>query len=199
VKGATVDGRTARSAKTRTAIADALLDLLADGALRPTAREIADRAGVSVRSVYVHFEDLEDLFCVAAGRHLTRIAPMLTPVAATGSVPERAQALVLQRSRLYDETAAVGRATRLHAAFSPTLARILRDAHTRARTDLERVFAKELAALAGPGRTNMLAVLEILTGPDAWETLRLRHEFTVHQARQCVTDSIVRQLQAVCG
>jgi len=199
VKAATIDGRSARSAKTRNAIADALLDLLAEGALRPTAREIADRAAVSVRSVYVHFEDLEDLFCVAAGRHLARIAPMLAPVAATGSVAERAQGLVSQRSRLYEETRAVGRATRLHAAFSPTLARILRDVHTLARNDLERVFATELAPLGAAHRVDTVAVLEIVTGPEAWETLREGHAFTTDRARQCVTDSIVRQLQAVCG
>jgi len=87
----------------------------------------------------------------------------------------------------------------MRAAFSPTLARILRDVHTRARTDLERVFADELGALADPGRTNTLAALEIVTGPDAWETLRERHEFTADRARQCVTDSVVRQLQAVRG
>ena len=45
-----------------------------------SAKAIAERAEVSVRSVYVHFDDLEDLFCVAAKRHFARIAPMLAPV-----------------------------------------------------------------------------------------------------------------------
>ena len=188
------DGRAARSAKTRDAIADALLDLLAEGELRPTAREIAARADVSLRSVYVHFDDLEDLFCVAAQRHFTRIQPMLTPAPATGSLPERARALVLQRTRLYAKAGAVGRATQLHAAFSPTLARILRDARTLARADLERVFATELRDLDDEQRTNTLALLDVLTGPDAWSTLRERHELTVETARQCVADSIIRQL-----
>jgi TetR/AcrR family transcriptional regulator, regulator of autoinduction and epiphytic fitness len=192
-----LDGRAARSAKTRDAIADALLDLLAEAKLRPTAREIADRAAVSVRSVYVHFDDLEDLFCVAAKRHYTRIAPMLAPVAVTGPPAERAHALVRQRIRLYAKTGAVSRATRLHAESSPTLARILRDARTLSRNDLERIFGAELPGPRDPRRARTVAMLDVLTGPDTWETLREQHDLTVDDAMQCVIDSIVVQLRAV--
>ena len=190
-----VDGRSARSAKTRDAIADALLDLLADGAFRPTAREIAQRAGVSVRSVYVHFDDLEDLFCVAAKRHFARIAPMLAPVPATGPLPERAYALVRQRARLYAKVGAVGRATRLHAESSPTLARILRDARTRSRLDIERVFAAELGAMTAGEYATTVAVVDALTSADAWQTLREHHDLDVDTALQCVADAIVVQLR----
>jgi AcrR family transcriptional regulator len=190
------DGRAARSAKTRDAIADALLDLLADGELRPTAREIAARADVSLRSVYVHFDDLEDLFCVAARRHYGRIAPMLAPTPASGRLAERAHALVQQRVTLYAQTAGIGRATRLHAATSPTLARILRDSHALARADLERVFATELRGCAAAQREHVVAVLDVLTGPDAWDILRERHDLATDAAMQCVVDSIVLQLRA---
>jgi AcrR family transcriptional regulator len=196
VEGPAVDGRAARSAKTRNAIADALLDLLADGRLRPTAREIADRAGVSLRSVYVHFDDLEDLFCVAAKQHFARIAPMLAPAPATGTLAERADALVRQRIRLYAQSGAVARATRLHAAFSPTLARILREAHARSRADIERIFAEELETLSPAHRTGTLAVLDVLTGPDAWETLRERYDIDDETAVRRVIDSIVLHLRA---
>jgi AcrR family transcriptional regulator len=191
-----VDGRAARSAKTRDAIADALLDLLADGRPRPTAREIAEQAAVSVRSVYVHFDDLEDLFCVAAKRHFARVAPILAPAPATGTLAERADALVRQRIRLYAQAGAVARATRLHAAFSPTLARILREAQARSRADLERVFAQELRDLGTAQRTRSVAVLDVLTGTEAWETLRERYDLTGETAVQCVIDSIILHIRA---
>ena len=44
-----VDGRTARSERTRTAIVDAHLQLIREGDLRPTAEKIAKQAGVSLR------------------------------------------------------------------------------------------------------------------------------------------------------
>ena len=64
---ARIDGRLARSARTRHAVVDALLDLLGEGDLRPTAARIAERAGVSLRIVFHHFEDLRG----SAGRRVT--------------------------------------------------------------------------------------------------------------------------------
>jgi TetR/AcrR family transcriptional regulator of autoinduction and epiphytic fitness len=193
---APLDGRAARSAKTRNAIADAMLDLLTEGHSRPTAKEIAERASVSVRSVYVHFDDLEDLFCVAAKRHFARIAPMLTPVPSTGSLEERAEALVHQRIRLYAKAGAVGRATRISAETSPTLARVLRDARTLNTNDLARVFRVELARLDAPKRAQTLGVLDVLSSAATWQTLREQYALSVDDAVQCIIDSIVTHLRA---
>jgi len=190
-----LDGRAARAAKTRNAIADALLDLLADGEMRPTAKEIADRAGVSVRSVYVHFDDLEGLYCVAATRYFGRVAPMLAPVAAVGSVEVRADSLARQRVRLYAQSGAIGRATRLHAESSPTLERIVRDGRNRSRADLERVFARELDVLDETERDRVLAMLDVLCGPETWETLHLQHDLDVDASARCIADAIVIHLR----
>ena len=55
------DGRTVRAERTRQALVDALLSLLDEGQLQPTAERIAVRAGVSERSVFQHFPDREAL------------------------------------------------------------------------------------------------------------------------------------------
>ena len=191
---APVDGRAARSAKTRDAIADALLDLLAEGEMRPTAKQIAERAGVSVRSVYVHFDDLEDLHCVAATRYLGRVAPMLGPIPAAGTVEERAHALAHQRARLYAQSGGIGRATRRHAESSPTLGRILRDGRNRSRADLERVFGRELQPLAEPERNRVIALLDVLCGPETWDTLHLHHGLDLEASTRCIADAIVVHL-----
>jgi len=56
-----IDGRSARALRTREAIVDACVSLIEDGELRPTAPRVAERAGVSVRSVFQHFADLPAL------------------------------------------------------------------------------------------------------------------------------------------
>ena len=192
-----VDGRAARSAKTRDAIADALLDLLADGSFRPTAR----RSPSAPRSRSAPSTCTSTTSKISSASPPSATSPASRrcspPSAVTGSPAERAHALVRQRIRLYAQAGAVARATRLHAAFSPTLARILREAQTRSRADLERLFAKELDALSAAHRTSTLAVLDVLTGPDAWETLRARHGLTGETAMHCVSDSIVLHLRAV--
>src|SRR6188474_3694415 len=101
--GRVTDGRSARSQRTRLAVVDALLDLLRAGNPRPTAKEIAERAGVSLRSVYVHFDDLEDLFLAAAKRHVELISGMLVEVPDTGPLRSRAETMVRMRSRIWEE------------------------------------------------------------------------------------------------
>jgi AcrR family transcriptional regulator len=55
------DGRAVRSARSHRAIVDAMRALHADGDLHPTARRIAERAGVSLRTVWQQFADMEAL------------------------------------------------------------------------------------------------------------------------------------------
>src|SRR3954467_9783140 len=94
--------RSARSEPARAWVVEALLDLLRAGNLRPTAKEIAERAGTSLRSVYVHFDDLEDLFTAAAGRAIGRISGLMEVIPSTGSLDERLDAFVAQRARVYE-------------------------------------------------------------------------------------------------
>ncbi len=61
-KNEVVDGRRARSERSRQAIIDASLALMEEGVLIPTAQQISDRAGVGIRSFFRHFEDMETLF-----------------------------------------------------------------------------------------------------------------------------------------
>src|SRR5215831_14521508 len=56
-----VDGRNARSRRSRDALVAAMLEFVREGNLNPPAPEIARRAHVSRRIVFSHFRDLETL------------------------------------------------------------------------------------------------------------------------------------------
>lgn len=56
------DGRRLRSERSQQAIVDASHALISEGNLIPTAQQIADRAGVGIRSFFRHFADMETLF-----------------------------------------------------------------------------------------------------------------------------------------
>ena len=179
-----VDGRLARSARTRRAIVDALRSLHHDGDLLPTAPRVAERAGVSVRTVWQHFDDLEALFVEAGRRDLEIAMTFVTPIDPDAAMGARVEALAEQRSRMYEEMAPVWRAARLKAPFSPQI-RLNRDRMVRlGRQQLERVFATELAAAASPAV--LLAALEVVTGWAAWESLRTELELDVPAARAAV-------------
>ena len=59
------DGRRQRSERSQTAIIEAALALMDEGTLVPTAQQIADRAGVGIRSFFRHFADMDSLFLAA--------------------------------------------------------------------------------------------------------------------------------------
>jgi AcrR family transcriptional regulator len=61
VQSEEVDGRRRRSERSRQAIIDAALALMEEGVLIATAQQIAERAGVGIRSFFRHFEDMESL------------------------------------------------------------------------------------------------------------------------------------------
>src|ERR1043165_6133853 len=79
-----VDGRTARAQRTRAAVVDALLQLINEGDLRPTAPRIAERAKVSLRSVFQHFTDLEALYAAATTREIDIIAGLVEALPSEG-------------------------------------------------------------------------------------------------------------------
>lgn len=185
------DGRTNRSARTRAAVVDALLALIEAGDLRPTAREIADRAGVSLRSVYVHFDDVESLFVAAAARHHERMEGLYsTPWQVTGSLDERTAALMERRRAIYERGAQVRRAAVLQEPFSPALRRALDLARHAARAEIEGVFAPELGTVPDGERPRLRAALEIATSPSTWDTLQAQQKLSPDETTALVTDIV---------
>lgn len=63
-----MDGRTARAERTRNAIVDAHLALIDEGDLNPTGERIAERAGISPRTLWTNFKDMETLFAATGQR-----------------------------------------------------------------------------------------------------------------------------------
>src|SRR2546422_3230588 len=92
-----VDGRVLRSSRTRDKVVGALLSLLNEGKLRPTAREIAERGHVSLRSVFQHFEDLESLYAALAEMQAAQVDELTGAIPAEGALGNRIQGFVKQR------------------------------------------------------------------------------------------------------
>lgn len=190
-----VDGRLARSARTRGSIVDALRALHHEGDLRPTAPRVAERAGVSLRTVWQHFNDLEALLVAAGQRDYEIAMRYVTPIDESAPLPTRLRQLVQQRGRMYEELAPVWRAARLQEPFSPAIRRNRDRLLEAAREQLDRVFGSELAAVADERRGSVLAALQVATTWSTWETLRGELSFTVEEAEQAVLALLSNLLQ----
>jgi AcrR family transcriptional regulator len=178
-----LDGRLARRETTRSAVVDALLALIEEGDRRPTAPRIAERAGVSLRSVFQHFTDLEALFAVAADRQTARIAALVHPVPTTGPLRGRIDVFVAQRARVCEAVAPVRRAALLMEPFSHEIAGRLRRGRTLARGEVARVFARELARRRPAARRELLEALTVASAWSTWEALRAHQRLSVPRAR----------------
>ena len=169
--GDRIDGRTARAQRTSRAVVDALLSLIEDGDLRPTGPRIAERAGVSLRSVFQHFNDLESLFAALGAREIERLADLAAPLAIDQSLDERLAAFVGQRAKILEAITPVRRASLLQEPFSAEL-RQTRDAILRlGRAEVARVFSRELDAL-GEEREVVLDALDAASTWSFWDVLR---------------------------
>jgi TetR/AcrR family transcriptional regulator, regulator of autoinduction and epiphytic fitness len=188
----TVDGRSARSQRTRDSVVDAVLSLVAAGNSRPTAREIAEQAGISVRSVYVHFDDLDDLFRAAAGRHFESLSDLLVPVDGALALPDRITACVDQRVQLHERSGAVRRAADQWAPQSPALAEVIRQGRVVGRQDLERLFGPPLSGRADEDVA--LSALTAVLGAETWDALR-EQGLSVDAAREVLVHTVVRLLE----
>jgi AcrR family transcriptional regulator len=190
-----LDGRALRSARSREAVVDAMLDLLDEGSLRPGAAEIAARAGVSVRTVFRHFEDLEQLFATATEHQARRIGPLLLAPPPTGTLPERVDALVAHRANLYERIGPVRRAALRHEHFHHAVHDGLIRARRLLRRHLITSFASELEGLETSARATTIAALESATSFAAWDNLRVEQRLSVAQARAAVRATVVALLE----
>jgi TetR/AcrR family transcriptional regulator of autoinduction and epiphytic fitness len=176
-----VDGRTRRGERNREAIIDALIACYHDGSLRPSVQEVADRAGVSARSVHNHFVDVEALRAEVAQRQWVRCARFAVMLDRELPVPERVAQLVELRSALYEEVTPVRRAALLQLDESPTIAANLAHLDRALRHQVERAFDIE---------PDVLDALDALASWDAWNRLRRAQGCSIARARRILTRTI---------
>jgi AcrR family transcriptional regulator len=191
------DGRTARRQRNRELVLDAALELFGEGMLEPGAAEVAERSGVSLRSVYRYFEDTDALVRAAVARSIEKVRPLFElDRLGEGPLQERVERMVAGRVRLHGEVAPMVRATLQRA---PTNA-ILRETHERnlaaLRRQVEAMFAPELDALAAADAHEVAAAVDILLGFQAIEHLRRIRGFSTEATRHALARAVTAVLVA---
>lgn len=184
-----VDGRTARAIRTRRAVVDALLALLAEGDLRPSAERIAERAGVSLRALWANYADLETLYAVAGQRQLEHQSELARRISPRLPLAQRVAALARQRAQVLEFLAPIARAAQLREPFSAQLRANRARQFQIARDELAALFAAELAA-AGDGAEELLHALTAASTWPAWSVLRDDLALSVHAAQKAMARTL---------
>jgi TetR/AcrR family transcriptional regulator, regulator of autoinduction and epiphytic fitness len=188
------DGRTVRAERTRQALVEALLALLSEGRLRPTAAEIAERAGVSERSVFQHFSDREALLEAVAREQYERVMPTIRPVDASLSLATRIDEFVAQRTTLYERASGVRRAALLMEPESDVVAGWLTTVRRAGAAEVERVFRREIEATPADEREPLRAALVAACAWGTFEALRFHQGLSVSRTRGALRTMVARLL-----
>jgi TetR/AcrR family transcriptional regulator, regulator of autoinduction and epiphytic fitness len=171
---APTDGRHLRRDRNREAVVAALLDLYREGEITPSTDEIAERAGISARSLFRYFDDGDDLVRTAIGRQQEHLAPLFAlDVDLSAPLAERMETFVEVRVRLVEAMGQVGRVARNLASKQPRIARELGRIRAVLRGQVADVFAPELAARSRADAAATLGALDVLT---SWESYHLLRE-----------------------
>ena len=188
---AETDGRRLRRALNREAVVDALLSLYDEGNLRPGTDEIAERAGISPRSLFRYFDDTDDLAGEAVTRQLSRALPLVQlDVTAETPFPDRVAALVAQRLGLFGELGRAAQVARLRAPFQPRLAAVLASSRQFLRSQLRALFAPELTAMGDDRAEWALASSDVLLSFESYQLLTSDQGFSADEAATVLTGAL---------
>ncbi len=186
-----LDGRVQRSQRSRERIMDALIELVREGHAQPTGQEVADRAGMNLRSVFRHFDDIESLYRAIHEKLQQTLVPLIYQEVATGSLDHRITEFVRCRTRAYEQLAPFQRSERLGRWKSPALEAVHRQFVVGMRRDLETRLP-EVDELPGPVR----AAAEMMTSFEAWDRLRLEQGLGPRQTAAAIEAGLRRLLGA---
>lgn len=143
-----MDGRSLRRERNREAVIDAFIEMIMAGDNEPSVDDIADRAGVSYRSVYRYFEDRSDMMAAAADRAMQWIRPLLVrasgPYNADDPLDHRIDSVVDARAEVYAQISDVLRTALLRSHQEPYIANEFYQARELLRDQINVRFAKEL-------------------------------------------------------
>ncbi len=186
------DGRKLRREQNRDAVVDALLALFRDGNYQPSTAEIAARSGLSLRSLFRYFDDVDDLHRAAAARQIALVLPLL----AAGIEPDaptldKIRAVVRARVRLFEEIGPSARALRACAHRHRPLAAELARNRAFFRGQLAVLFAPE-AASSG---VSFLPALDVLCSFESYELLRKDQDMS----RPATETTLIEAMAALLG
>jgi AcrR family transcriptional regulator len=185
------DGRIQRSERSRMAIVQAMLELIREGSLSPTAQQVAERADVGVRTVFRHFSDMETLFAAMNELISAEVNSLFVEEVQTGSYSDRVEALIQCRMMIFGTLAPYVRSStiqRWRSAF-------LQTEHERTirvmRRDLRR-WLPELESVP----TEVADALEMILSFEAWNRLRVDQQLSLRRTALVLRRSILDLMRA---
>lgn len=182
LKNVEIDGRRLRSERTRQYIIEAYLAVLREGPRVPTAAEIAERAGYSVRSLFERFPDLLALSLAAADHAFAQANAQAVIRNIDAGRTMRIRTQVETRGQTCEQWLPLWRALTRNLHYSEELKVRMRRVREAVRLRLELMYRPELATLEALERRHTLIALEAITDFESWARMRDMFGLSVEEA-----------------
>lgn len=189
-----------RRTRNREAVLDSVLEFFEEGSPEPSIDMVAERAGVSNRSIYRYFDDRDHLIRTAMTHAITRLNPDLSlRLNAEGSLDDRIRRLVDHRLTIYQRSAAVTRAAKIAAVTEPLVAEQIDMIRMVARQQFVAHFEAEFRAVPAARRERAVNLAEI---PLQFDSLEYLHRVTngmVDEMRDLLVEVLSMHLEHVAA
>lgn len=187
---AATDGRWLRSIRTRSAIIDAWLELIDEGDLSPTAKGVADRAGIGLRTVFQHFTDMNSLHLAGGQEMVARLLPTMTHVPADRPLSERIELVASSRGQIFEQMTLLRRACERQEWLSDDIHELINDWERVGQTSTMRIFEAELSLVADHNRDAFAVAVDSVLCWSNWNQLRQRRELTINQSQTVIQHTL---------
>jgi len=179
-----LDGRRVRSARTKQLIIEAYLTLLRESPHIPTAAQIAERAGYSVRSVFERFVDLHALRVAATDYAFSQGTAQAAARDVEGDRQARLRSHVETRGRICEQWLPLWRALNANKGDSAALNSRVLLVRQAILKRIELMYRAELSTLTEQERRQTLIAIESLIDFESWA--RMREHNSLSFADACV-------------
>jgi AcrR family transcriptional regulator len=195
IPASAVDGRSLRRERNRQDIVNALLDLIETGETEISAALIASKAGLSERSIFRYFDDVNDLYRSVCDLAFSKeIEYALIDDAGVGSLDTKIENFVNQRVRIYTMNEKIAPAARSFAFKNPIIKNQLVVGRKLLRNQIIKHFSEELSAFDKQQQQVAVAIIDSLTTFEYYDMMRSDQKMSVQAIKSVLTESIRKAL-----
>lgn len=187
-----VDGRRQRGEASRGKIVQAMLALIGEGRVTPSAEAVAARAGVGLRSVFRHFENMESLYQEINAMISAEVRPVARRPFVSVDWRARVIEVVDRRIAIFERIMPLKIAADAHRHRSDFLAAQAADFVREQRAALNAVLPSDRR-----DDPLLLESLDLLLSFDAWRRLRRDQHLPWPLARAVLLRLVERTLPDV--
>jgi TetR/AcrR family transcriptional regulator of autoinduction and epiphytic fitness len=172
------DGRRQRSVNTQATIVDAMMILIKKGILEPTAQQVADEAGLGIRTVFRIVKDKETLFS-RMDEKVRESNQMLYQASPSGSLKDRIEGLMQIESKGYEVNIEFIKATLANKWKYKTL----EENYKKNQLLLKKLMFTWLPEISQLD-SNLQEFLTAINSPNFWIELRENQTLSVEKAKK---------------